>query len=163
LLLTTKILHDPVRLGSLWWNKCSKSTRYLRVILTKTKLCGNSHRVFCGFSYASDATPSEMDDYDGHLWRFVLSHLLCTLLYSHLERLQFFILLTLCTIGRTPWTKDQSIAEPLPTHRTAQTQNNCTKNSMSLVGIEPRIPELERAKAVHDFNRAVTLIVKSVF
>jgi hypothetical protein len=29
------------------------------------------------------------------------------------------------TDGRTPWTSDQPVARPLPTHRTAQTQNKC--------------------------------------
>jgi hypothetical protein len=106
---------------------------------------------------------SSWNDYNGDFWRFVLSHFLCTLLYSHLKRLRFFILLTFYTIGRTPWTNDQPIAKPLPTHRTAQTQNNCPKNSMSIVGFEPTIPVFERAKAVHDLNCAVTLIVKSVF
>jgi hypothetical protein len=31
--------------------------------------------------------------------------------------------LNLHTIGRTPWTGDQHVARPLPTHRTTQTQN----------------------------------------
>jgi hypothetical protein len=30
------------------------------------------------------------------------------------------------TVGRTPWTGDQPVARPLPTHRTTQTQNICT-------------------------------------
>jgi hypothetical protein len=30
------------------------------------------------------------------------------------------------TDGRTPWTSDQPIARPLPTHRTPQTQNKRT-------------------------------------
>jgi hypothetical protein len=30
------------------------------------------------------------------------------------------------TVGRTPWTSDQSVARPLPTHRTTQTQNKRT-------------------------------------
>jgi hypothetical protein len=32
----------------------------------------------------------------------------------------------LYTVGRTPWTGDQPVARPLPTHRTAQTQNKRT-------------------------------------
>jgi hypothetical protein len=38
----------------------------------------------------------------------------------------FFSFVIFFTVGRTPWTSDQPIARPLPTHRTTQTQNNCT-------------------------------------
>jgi hypothetical protein len=34
-----------------------------------------------------------------------------------------FQFLNQCTVGRTPWTGDQPVARPLPTHRTTQTQN----------------------------------------
>jgi hypothetical protein len=45
-------------------------------------------------------------------------------LYSPLMILgRFFSLLILYTVGRTPWTGDQPVARPLPTHRTTQTQN----------------------------------------
>jgi hypothetical protein len=37
----------------------------------------------------------------------------------------------LYTISRTPWTGDQSVARPLPAHRTAQTQNKRTQISIS--------------------------------
>jgi hypothetical protein len=37
-----------------------------------------------------------------------------------------FGFLILYTVGRTPWTGDQSVARPLPAHRTAQTQNKLT-------------------------------------
>jgi hypothetical protein len=43
----------------------------------------------------------------------------------------------LYTVGRTPWTCDQPVARPLPTHRTALTQNKLTQTSMPLVGFEP--------------------------
>jgi hypothetical protein len=36
---------------------------------------------------------------------------------------RFFSFLILNTVGRTPWTGDQPVARPVPTHRTAQTQN----------------------------------------
>jgi hypothetical protein len=42
----------------------------------------------------------------------------------------FFSFLILYTIGRTPWTGDQSITRPLPTHRTTQTQNKRTQTLM---------------------------------
>jgi hypothetical protein len=62
------------------------------------------------------------------------------------------------TAGRTPWTADQPVARPLPTHGTAQTQNKRTQTSMPQVGFEPTIPMFERAKTVHALDRAVTVI-----
>jgi hypothetical protein len=61
---------------------------------------------------------------------------------------RFFSSLILYTVGRTPWTGDQPVARPLPTHRTTQTPNKRTEASMSRVGFEPTIPvfEFERAK-----------------
>jgi hypothetical protein len=50
------------------------------------------------------------------------------------------------TVGRTPWTGDQPVARPLPTHRTTQTHNIRTQTSTPLVGFEPTIPVFERAK-----------------
>jgi hypothetical protein len=40
-------------------------------------------------------------------------------------------------VGRTPWTKDQLVARPLPKHRTAQTQNKhmYTPKIHALLGI----------------------------
>jgi hypothetical protein len=47
--------------------------------------------------------------------------------YSHLLDVgHFFSFLILYTVGRTPWTRDQPVARPLPTHRTTQTQNKRT-------------------------------------
>jgi hypothetical protein len=40
---------------------------------------------------------------------------------------RFFSFSILYTVGRTPWTGDQPVARPLPTHRTTQTQNKCTQ------------------------------------
>jgi hypothetical protein len=39
---------------------------------------------------------------------------------------RFFSFLILYTVGRTPWTGDQPVPRPLPTHRTTQTQNKRT-------------------------------------
>jgi hypothetical protein len=58
-------------------------------------------------------------------------------------------------VGRSPWAGDQPIARPLPTHRTAQTQNKRTQTSIPRVGLEPTIPMFERAKAL---DRAATVI-----
>jgi hypothetical protein len=46
----------------------------------------------------------------------------------------FFSFLILYTVGRTPWTGDQPVASPSPTHRTTQTQNKRSQTSMPLVG-----------------------------
>jgi hypothetical protein len=74
----------------------------------------------------------------------------------HLGR--FFISLILYTVGRTPWTGDQPVARPLPTHRIAQTQNKRTQTSISWVGFEPTIPAFERAKTIHALDRAATVV-----
>jgi hypothetical protein len=46
----------------------------------------------------------------------------------------------LYTVGRTPWTGDQPVAKPLPTHGTTQTQNKRTQTSIPRVRFEPTIP-----------------------
>jgi hypothetical protein len=51
-----------------------------------------------------------------------------------------FSFVILHTVGRTPWTVDQPVARPLPTHRTTQTQNKHTQTSMPRVGFEPTTP-----------------------
>jgi hypothetical protein len=62
-----------------------------------------------------------------------------------------FSFLILYTIGITPWTGDQPVARPLPTHRT-QTQNELTQTSMLWVKFEPKMPAFERAKKVYDWK-----------
>jgi hypothetical protein len=62
------------------------------------------------------------------------------------------------TVGRTPWTGDQPVERPLPTHRTTQTQNKRTQTFMPRLGVEPMIPVFERAKTVHVLDRAATVI-----
>jgi hypothetical protein len=61
----------------------------------------------------------------------------------------------------TPWTGYQPVARPLPTQRTAQTQNKPTHTSMPRVGFVPTIPAFERAKTVHALDRAATVIGSS--
>jgi hypothetical protein len=79
-------------------------------------------------------------------------------LYSSLLRPgHFFSFVILYTIGRTPWTGDQPVARPLPTHRT-QTQNKRTQTSMPRVEFEPTTPVFEQAKTVHAVDRAATVI-----
>jgi hypothetical protein len=52
---------------------------------------------------------------------------------------------------------DQSVAMPLPTHRTTQAQNKRTQTSMSSVGFEPTISLLQRAKTDHALDSVATV------
>jgi hypothetical protein len=70
----------------------------------------------------------------------------------------FLSFLLLYAVGRTPWTVDQPVARPLPTHGTTPKQNIRTQTSMPCVGFEPTIPAFERAKTVHASDRATTVI-----
>jgi hypothetical protein len=70
----------------------------------------------------------------------------------------FFSFAIIFTVGMTPWTWDQPVARPLPTHRTTQTQNKRTQTSMPRVVFEPTIPAFERAKTIHALDRAATVI-----
>jgi hypothetical protein len=80
-------------------------------------------------------------------------------LYSPLlDRVRFFNFLIFYTVGRTHWTRDQLVARPLPTHRTAQTQNKSTQTSLPPMAFEATIPLFERAKTVHALDRAATVI-----
>jgi hypothetical protein len=87
-----------------------------------------------------------------------LSLSLSVWLYSLLDLGRSFSFLILYTVGRTPWTGEQPVAMPLPTHRTTQTENKRTQTSMPLVGFEPTIPAFERAKAIHAVDHAATVI-----
>jgi hypothetical protein len=74
----------------------------------------------------------------------------------------FFALVSLCflilyTVGRTPWTGDQPLARPLPTHRRTQTQNKHTQISMPPVGFESTVSVLDRTKIVRALDRAATV------
>jgi hypothetical protein len=55
------------------------------------------------------------------------------------------------TDGRTPWTSDQPVARPLPTHRTTQTQNKRSHDIHALNGIrnhDPSVGEIENSSCV---------------
>jgi hypothetical protein len=79
-------------------------------------------------------------------------------LYSPLDPGRFFSFLIPYTIGRIPWTEDQSVARPRPTHRTTQTQNKRTQTSIPRVGFKPTTPVFERTKTVHVLDRAAIVI-----
>jgi hypothetical protein len=70
---------------------------------------------------------------------------------------RFFSFLILHKFDRTPWTGDEPVTRPLPTHRTTQTLNKRTQTSMTRVGFEPTIPAFQRAKTVHALDHAATL------
>jgi hypothetical protein len=74
-------------------------------------------------------------------------------LYSPCEPWPLFQFLNLYTVGRTPWTSDQPVIRPLPTHSTTQTQT-----SMPRVGFEPTMTVFERAKTVPCSDHAATVI-----
>jgi hypothetical protein len=57
-----------------------------------------------------------------------------------------FSFLTLYTVGRTPWTGDQSVGRPLPTHRTTQTQNKRTQNIHALSGFRTHDPRFRMSE-----------------
>jgi hypothetical protein len=78
-------------------------------------------------------------------------------LYSPCGSWPLFQFPNLYTIGRIPWTGDQPVARPLPTHRTTQTHNKRTQPSMPRVRFEPTIPVFERAKSVHALDRTATV------
>jgi hypothetical protein len=71
----------------------------------------------------------------------------------------FFSFLIIYTVCTTPWTGDQAVARPLPTHRTTQTQNESKQTPIPWVGFEPKIPAFERAKTVHALDQATIVIV----
>jgi hypothetical protein len=69
-----------------------------------------------------------------------------------------FQFLNLHAVGRTPWTRDQTVARPLHIHKTTETQNKRTQTSITREGFEPTIPVFERAKTVQALERAATVI-----
>jgi hypothetical protein len=70
----------------------------------------------------------------------------------------FLVFSIFYTVGRTPWTRDQSFARPLPIHRITETRNKRTQTSVTSVRFEPTAPVLEWAKTVHGLDRTATLI-----
>jgi hypothetical protein len=67
--------------------------------------------------------------------------------------------LILYTVGRNPWTGGQTVARPIPTHRTTQTENKRTQISMPRLRFESTIPVFERAKTVHALDRAAIFVL----
>jgi hypothetical protein len=59
------------------------------------------------------------------------------------------------TVDRTPWTRDQPVARPLPT----QTQNKRRYTSMPSVAFEPTISAFARVKTVHVLDHAANCVL----
>jgi hypothetical protein len=87
---------------------------------------------------------------------FSLSLSLSLWLYSPLKLGRFFSFLILYLVGRTPWTADQPVARPLPTHgntnRIKAHRHPCLEWDSS-----PR-SQCWRAKTVDPLDRAPTVI-----
>jgi hypothetical protein len=66
----------------------------------------------------------------------------------------FFQFLNPYTVGWFPWTGDQPVLRPIPTHTATQAQNKRMQTSMPRVGFESTIPAFERAA----LDRAATVI-----
>jgi hypothetical protein len=79
------------------------------------------------------------------------------LISAGLAKLSFCFMI-IYTFGRTPWTGDQPVARPLPTHGTTQTQSKRIQASVTRVWFEPTIPRFESVKTVHSLDRAATVI-----
>jgi hypothetical protein len=64
--------------------------------------------------------------------------------------------LNLYAVSRTPWTGDQPVAMPLPTHRRARTQNKRIQTHIPRVEFEPTISVFERKKTAMDFDSPIS-------
>jgi hypothetical protein len=98
--------------------------------------------------------------YRGHMELLLLLFLLLLLLYRPLLGLGRFIsFLILYRVGSIPWTGDQPVARPLPTHITTQTQNKCTQYRHPRIEWDPN-PRSRRSsdRRLHALDRAATLI-----
>jgi hypothetical protein len=87
-------------------------------------------------------------------WCWKLLHYYQCIYSPFLDLGRFFSFFIPYTVGRTPWTRDQSVARPLPTHRTTQTQNKRIQTSMPRLGFERTTSVFQRAKTVHTSDHA---------
>jgi hypothetical protein len=61
------------------------------------------------------------------------------------------------TVGRTPWTRDQLVARPLPVHKHRKSRTTQTLNIHALSGIRTHGSASTRAKTVHALDRWATV------
>jgi hypothetical protein len=73
-----------------------------------------------------------------------------------LDLCRFFSFLFPYTVGRTPWTGDQPVARPLPTHMTTETQNKPT-DIHALSGIRTHDPSVRASEDRSGLDRAATV------
>jgi hypothetical protein len=62
-----------------------------------------------------------------------------------------FSFLILYIVGMIPWTGDQPVAEPLPIHRTTQTQNKRIQISMPVIGTLSSLSNLNINKIIGNY------------
>jgi hypothetical protein len=74
-------------------------------------------------------------------------------LQSYVGLCPLFSFLMFYTVGKTPWTGDQRVARPLPTHTGQHKQIKRTQTSMPQVGFEATIPVFESATVIGSFTR----------
>jgi hypothetical protein len=73
------------------------------------------------------------EDYRNAILFYILSYSVYLSIYPSMDLQLLWAFLNLHTIGRARRTGDQTLARPLPTHRTTQTQNKRTQTSMPRV------------------------------
>jgi hypothetical protein len=98
--------------------------------------------------HALDRTATVISKYISYIHSFIHSSIVLQLFIRPWPRLQlsnhFY------TDARTPWTSDQPVAKPLPTHRTTRTQKKRNiQTSMPRVEFEPTIAVFERTYFPH--------------
>jgi hypothetical protein len=74
-----------------------------------------------------------------------------------------FSSLILYTVRGTPWTGDQLVVRPLPTHRTIQTQNKYRDMDGSSGTRNPVMPQTECPLSSADYSNTRLLRFKSTF
>jgi hypothetical protein len=95
----------------------------------------------------------------------ILFLLLLLCFYSPLSVLgHFFSFLILYTFGRTPWTGDQHVSRPLPTHRKHKRRINARNTDIhAFSGIRTHDPSVRVRETVHALGRAVTAIIVIIY
>jgi hypothetical protein len=90
--------------------------------------------------------------------------LLLLLLFYYWALEALFNFLTLYTVGRTPWKRDQPKARPLPTHMTIQTRNKHVQAFMARAAFESTTPVSEQPNTVHASVRTDTVFgIRNVY
>jgi hypothetical protein len=142
------------------WQCISLAFRSHAIQFSMQTSCYDSHFLACSFIILHSEVHSRLSSDCKHCQKSFLSVYSSRALVD-LGRFLSFLICTQC-VG-PPWTGEQPVSRPLPTHRTTQTQNKRTQTSMPRVGLEPTIPVFERAKAVHALDLAANVICRNHF